>query len=100
MSDLTLDDDLIGRLERGDCCHENNSDAAAHILALWERIGELELESYHRRVALVGRDNAIDIYRKRIEKLTAENKQLNTDLRIALSVQGANGFNLSLKESK
>ena len=34
----------------------------------------------------------------KVEELTAENKQLNTDLRIALSVQGANGFKLSLKE--
>ena len=37
---------------------------------------------------------------QRITELTAENKQLNTDLRIALSVQGANGFKLSLKEGE
>ena len=34
----------------------------------------------------------------KVEELTAENKQLNTSLRIALSAQGANGFKLTLKE--
>ena len=33
----------------------------------------------------------------KVDDLTAENKQLNTDLRIALSVQGANGFKLALE---
>ena len=39
-----------------------------------------------------------DRLQAKVDELTAENNQLNTDLRIALSVQGANGFNLSLKE--
>ena len=33
----------------------------------------------------------------KVYELTAENKRLNTDLRIALSVQGANGFKLALE---
>ena len=33
----------------------------------------------------------------KVYELTAENKQLNTDLRIALSVQNANGFKLALE---
>ena len=50
---IELDHDLIGRLERGDCCHENNSDAASHILALGDELESLQAELERSKEAYI-----------------------------------------------
>ena len=40
-----IDHDLIERLRSGDCCNENNEDAASHILALGDALETASTES-------------------------------------------------------
>ena len=53
-----------------------------------------------RASSLSEANRAIAALQAKITELTAENKQLDTSLRIALSAQGANGFKLALKEGE
>ena len=62
------------------------------------RLEDAQREHADLHVLLGQTRTAVVALQAKAEELTAENKQLNTDLRIALSVQGANGFKLSLKQ--
>jgi hypothetical protein len=65
LNDL-VDQDLVRRLLSGDCCDENNRDAASDILLLGDRIEELE--AHH------------DKFLQEFWKTNAENERLRTAL--------------------
>lgn len=75
MSDL-VDYELIDRLRSGDCCVENNDDAAEHIEALADEIerlkGDLQVTRLQRDARMVSEFVVDDAVKAEIERLKAE----------------------------
>ena len=63
------DHDLVERLESGDCCWDNNQDAANHIKALYDRIEQLEAELAQCKAEYA---RSICKYEGRIERLEGD----------------------------